>query len=749
MSYVYATNDVDLIEVRQTRGNNNELLARATFDSRHLPLSITDAAGQTTRYGYNGRGQILGVTNAKNEVVSFSYDPNGYLTAVDGPLPGTQDRTTFTHDTAGRTRTMTDPDGYTLTFDYNALDRPTKITFPDSTWQQITYDRMKPGIVRDRLGRQTRYTYDSLRQISAVEDALGRITRFDWCKCGDTKSIIDPLGRATTWRHDIQGRVTAKEYADGSKTSFEYERTTSRLRQIRDEKNQLTQFYYNVDNTLREKRYVNAIIPTPSVQFTYDSNYTRMATMEDGNGLTTFAYQSMNANPGAGQLTAIDGPWANDTITFSYDELGRSVTRAINGVALQRLFDAAGRITQMTNALGLFSFTWEGGRFRLSSMQYPNNQRTDYAYHPNAQDQRLQRVTHRLPDNTVLSQYTYAYDAESQITNWIQLQAATTKTWAPRYDAADRLLGVVEMASGGITNSYSYGYDLSDNRTFEQSGASWRDFSYNPLNQLVAISNTPLNVAGYAWDAENRLVAITNGVHRSEFGYDGLGRRTRIVETENGFIVSDRRYLWCGANLCEERDATGAIVFKRFSNHGLRVENGGDLPAGNYFFTRDHLGSIREMTDSNGSIRAQYEYSPFGIRQRLAGDLEAGFGFTGHHLHTPSSLHLTLYRAYDAGFGRWISRDPIGENGGLNLYAYAYNDPVNRRDDLGLWSPDGHDALIKGAFQNRLSPFDIGIIQQSSRDFDNKTQGWRTLRNTPCGRPIRLRNKPWPPVNSS
>src|SRR6185369_7909740 len=98
--------------------------------------------------------------------------------------------------------------------------------------------------------------------------ALGRVTRFDWCKCGDLKSVIDALGRATTWRHDIQGRVTAKEYADGSQVSFEYEKTTSRVRQIRDEQNQLTQFSYNVDNSLAEKRYVDAIHPTPAVHFT-------------------------------------------------------------------------------------------------------------------------------------------------------------------------------------------------------------------------------------------------------------------------------------------------------------------------------------------------------------------------------------------------------------------------------------------------------------------------------------------------
>ena len=66
--------------------------------------------------------------------------------------------------------------------------------------------------------------------------------------------------------------------------SFDYEATTSRLRQIRDEQNQLTQFSYNPDDSLKEQRYMNAVMPTPSIKFTYDADYLRVATMADGNG---------------------------------------------------------------------------------------------------------------------------------------------------------------------------------------------------------------------------------------------------------------------------------------------------------------------------------------------------------------------------------------------------------------------------------------------------------------------------------
>src|SRR5262249_38776843 len=157
----------------------------------------------------------------------------------------------------------------------------------------------------------------------------------------------------------------------------------------------------------------------------------------------------------------------------------------------------------------------------------------------------------------------------------------------------------------------------------------------------------------------------SNGTHRTEFSYDGYGRRTGIVEKDNGAVSDSRHYLWSALQLCEERDDSGANVLKRYSTFGVMSLSAPDLPAGRYYFTRDRFASVREISDSSGVLRGQFSYTPYGSRQRLTGDLEPGFGFSGHFIHQPSSLLLAPYRAYDANLARWLSRDPAGESQGL------------------------------------------------------------------------------------
>ena len=120
----------------------------------------------------------------------------------------------------------------------------------------------------------------------------------------------------------------------------------------------------------------------------------------------------------------------------------------------------------------------------------------------------------------------------------------------------------------------------------------------------------------------------------------------------------------------------------------MKIESGSTASA--YFYSRDHLGSIHELTDSAGSVRARYVYDPFGRRTRLTGDIDANFGFARMFWSPETNLNLTRFRAYDPGPGRWLSRDPLEAaetEEGINLFAYVRNNPVRWRD------PTGHGVL--------------------------------------------------------
>jgi RHS repeat-associated protein len=154
---------------------------------------------------------------------------------------------------------------------------------------------------------------------------------------------------------------------------------------------------------------------------------------------------------------------------------------------------------------------------------------------------------------------------------------------------------------------------------------------------------------------------------------------TGIIEKDNGTVTTSKKYLWDGEAITEERDSTGATAIKKFYSQGFV-----DTDNTNLYYTRDHLGSIRELTGSTQAIRARYDYDPYGRMTKVSGDRDSVFLYTGHLWHMQSSLYLTMYRAYDPNLGRWITRDPIQERGGLNLYKYALNQPTLLVDRDGL-----------------------------------------------------------------
>ena len=224
-----------------------------------------------------------------------------------------------------------------------------------------------------------------------------------------------------------------------------------------------------------------------------------------------------------------------------------------------------------------------------------------------------------------------------------------------------------------------------------------RGFGYDDNGSLTSTMVDGQPEFACEWDAANRLSAIVKNGARTEFTYDGLSRWVRIVEkggtTTAAPVTGERRIVWEGYGIAQIRDAISGEVRNIFGEGEQRIAGQTLL----LLAIRDHLGSVRELVNVGDlAMRARYDFDPYGQRTKLGGDLDSDFGFTGHYEHLPTGLTLAPFRAYSAPLGRWLSRDPIGEEGGLNLYGYVSDNPINNYDVFGFdesMAP-GSDAMF-------------------------------------------------------
>lgn len=686
----YNSNGLDVKEIRQTSKGINELLASVVWNDRHLPTSFTDQAGQITTLAYNSRGQIETIVNAEDGVITFSYNSDGYLESLDLPLEGTADSFLLEYDSYGRVSEFTDINGFTRYLEYDDLDRLTKIIFPDGSTEEFAYDRLDMVAVKDRLNRVTTYEYDALRRRTSKEDPAGRTTHFDWCRCGDLKALIDPNGNATHWDYDVQGRVIRKILADDSVIEYEYDSAVSLVRKRTDEKGQLTFYDYHRDNTLKSKSYPNAIHPTPTVSFAFDPYYPRIRSMKDGIGSTRFEFGEFGS-VGGGMLKTVDGPFDDDTIRYTYDRLGRRIGYEVNGDGESVTLDPIGRVIKRMNSAGIFSLSYFGSTGRMRRVEYPNGATTEYEYHNESTDFLLRSISHEAPDGSLTSEFLYDYNAVRRISEFTQIVpgAGIQRKWKIEYDDSNQMISVSssDPISGNSLpqGGYSYTYDLAGNRISKTVDGQTTQYSYNSLNQLVS-SYGPGEALfmneDYEWDAENRLLAVNRASDgtRSEFKYDGLGRRVRYSRLSGDSVMETSSFVWDDLKEIEQRSGDGSAIELRYFENAMGYATLGS----EVFLFRDHLGSVRSINRADGSVEEHYDFDPWGVRETVvAGAVSSSVGYTGHWMESSTGLLFAPYRAYSPNSARWVSRDPLEEMGGVNLYVYSINDPLNHVDPTG------------------------------------------------------------------
>ena len=143
-----------------------------------------------------------------------------------------------------------------------------------------------------------------------------------------------------------------------------------------------------------------------------------------------------------------------------------------------------------------------------------------------------------------------------------------------------------------------------------------------------------------------REVTYPGSGNNTQFSYDALSRATKIEERTAGSVTSTKQHIWAGSSRCEERDA-----FSSLSNGKLFFGMGqANFTSGNpnsYFYTADHLDSIREMTKTvtgTTTIESQYGYSPYGEVTKISGSQDSDFQYADYYKQSRAGLFITLTR---------------------------------------------------------------------------------------------------------
>ena len=781
---------------------------------------------------YPNKGLPYMITDSvTGDWVTFTYDADlrPYQTFIKDVLVGTR-----TYNQKGNLLSSLSASGRQSSFEYDNLNRLTKELRSDNSF--TAYQWACCYIETTRFGKMVGSNEKTLRRSVTIHDSRvlplstidteGRTINYNYDIAGRLVGLTDGKNQTTQWKFNDAGQLMKKIYPGSSEgnpieENFNYD-SYGRLYTFKNRRGQVATFDYEYDGKL-DHVYGDTIIG-----YDYDS-WRRIYQQNQGEGFGVTPGAYTFAHDLLGRLTSIDGPWANDTVEYAYNDAARAVTRASPGdVSQTTVSDAYGRLKSIDNILGNFANGYDDTSTTISTQLQSITHtganagfNTAFTYLGDDFNRALNTITSSKPGGATVAKHTYAYDSLGNIQTWKrEAQLANpdpsnnpTSQYQSTiyYDQADQLSSLVNQPLAGSTvanTGYHYTYDPAGNIASKQveasgTGATMTTYAHNNLNQLTAIGGSAgakqvivrgdtdepatvkvkpsiatewkdarmlegnrfeasldlatgsnqlniqakdgsnnvsnytygLNLAAstaavpnydadgnmltdgvrsYAWDSRSRLTKITWGGgsgKTTEYRYNALGQRSEQIEKIGTAETGHFYYLYEGIHLlCRYTagTATGNID-RQYLSQGEQRKSGSAWA--NYYYNRDHLGSIREVMNSDGSLAARYDYDPYGKRRtqyQLAG--YAGgcdLGFTGHItqqsvIDGQGELVLTFFRGYDPEIGKWLSADPIGEAGGMNLYAYADGNPVSLSDPFGLCgeSEGGFWNQVGGALES-------------------------------------------------
>jgi RHS repeat-associated protein len=424
------------------------------------------------------------------------------------------------------------------------------------------------------------------------------------------------------------------------------------------------------------------------------------------------------------RITNVIASPQGEAISYQYDDLSRVLQTTAGDKTVAYGYDNAGNRTTLTYPDGTF-ITYEYDQLsrltfikdqdsqvisqyaydslsRRTSLEYQNNTRAAYSYN------NLNRLTsriNRLTSGPVVSSFAYTYDNVGNRKTMTTLEGTHSYNYDNIYQIKD-----VDYPSAYPFPDIYYDYDSVGNRT-QLSGGTIESYSSNNLNQYTYVNSNPYSYDGngnltsviaspsgeaisYTYDYENRLThaVIASPQGEAIYNYDPLGRRIKksIVSSPQSIV----NYVYDGDQIIAEYDGSGVLTKKYIYGPGIdeilsTIDYGLSTT---YYYHSDGLGSVTDITDSSGALIEKYSYDIYGnaIIKDASGNVlsQSAIGnrymFTGREYDQETGLYYYRARYYDPSIGRFLQTDPIGYQGGINLYNYVGNSPVNWIDPCGL-----------------------------------------------------------------
>ncbi|MFN2182755.1 MAG: RHS repeat-associated core domain-containing protein, partial [Anaerolineae bacterium] len=670
--------------------------------------SFTDPLGRVTTWEYDTHGNLVSVTEPGNRLTTFEYDDLGWhMTSMTDPLNRTTlfdydqlgnntvitDATgavmTFTYDAIGRMLSATDDNGHSTTYAYDAAGRVTAITDPLNRATGIAYDAGgNPAQITNAAGGIRTYRFDSLNRLLDITDEIGGGTTYGYNGVGNTISVADAHARAVSYEYDSRDRLIGETDPSGHKTTFEYD-AVGQLQHRQDPDGQVSTYDYDLGGQLAVADY-----PGDNEAFAYDDAGNVVA-ITSTHVIMRYAY---NATDEPTAITMTVPGLVTKTVSYTYyaDGSRESMTDPDGGVTTYT-YDDRGRIRTITNpALEVVTYTWDGAG-RLTRKDLGNGTYVEYGYDDASQ---LLSMAHRKAGGDLLGSFAYTYD---DLGNRLSEARGDGSQVTYTYDARSRLIG----ASYSDGTTIEYAYDLAGHRTQMVVDGEATSYTVDAAGRLQSDGS-----ASFHWDGQGNLSTVENGGGITTYTFDSRHRMTGVSSPADGttafeFYPDGRRlsrtdpdgtltfYVYDGPNLLMELDEEGQTVARYTSgdmDDWLSMERDGQR----YTYHADVLGSIVQLTDAGGSLVEAYRYSPFGrtgvvdgAGQPIAESAVGNpFRFTGRQFLGLGELYDYRARVYDPATGRFLSEDTAEAARDPNRYAYALNNPAT------LVDPTGEDTWV-------------------------------------------------------